>query len=304
MRQESTTMALETEIPKLIATTAEKIGPSVVSIGRRHRGGGVVVDDGRILTNAHNIRGDEVTVTFADGRAERGPVAGVDIDGDLAVVTVPTGGAPAIAWSPDNATLGGLVLGVAAPAGGGTRVTLGYVSAIQRTFRGPGGRRIGGSIEHTAPLAPGSSGSPLVDAKGRLLGLNTNRIGEGFYLAIAADAALRTRIDALGRGEAPARRRLGVAVAPAHVARRLRRAVGLPPVDGLLVRDVEAGSLADAAGVREGDVLTAVAGRPIADPDDLLDALAELEPPFELTIVRGADEVTVTASQPSPRGDA
>jgi serine protease Do len=294
-------MPLETEIPKLLATMAEKVGPSVVSIGRRHRGAGVVVDDGRVLTNAHNIRGDEATVTFADGRAERGPVAGVDIDGDLAVVSVPTGGAPALAWSPDAAALGGIVLGVAAPAGGGTRVTLGYVSAIQRSFRGPGGRRIGGSIEHTAPLAPGSSGSPLVDAKGRLVGLNTNRIGEGFYLAIAADEALRARIDALGRGEAPTRRRLGVAVAPAHVARRLRRAVGLPPVDGLLVRDVEAGSLADSAGVREGDVLTAVAGRPIADPDDLLDALAELEPPFDLIIVRGAEEVTLSVPSEGDR---
>jgi serine protease Do len=286
-------MSIETEIPRLIAATANSVGPSVVSIGRRHRGSGVVIDGGRILTNAHNIRGDEATVTFVDGRSERGPVAGADLDGDLAVVSVDTGEAPVVEWSPDVAAVGSLVLGVAAATGGGSRVTLGYVSAIQRSFRGPGGRRIGGSIEHTAPLQPGSSGSPLVDPKGRLLGLNTNRIGEGFYLAIAADAGLRARIDALGRGEAPARRRLGVAVAPPHVARRLRRAVGLPPVDGLLVRDVEAGSLAHEAGIREGDVITALAGRPIGDPDDMLDALAELEPPFAVSIVRGADELTL-----------
>ena len=85
-------------------------------------------------------------------------------------------------------------------------------------------------------LAPGSSGGALLDTTGNLVGINTNRIGEGFYLALPADAALRERIEALGRGESPEPTRLGVAVAPAHVARRMRRAVGLPERDGVLVR--------------------------------------------------------------------
>jgi serine protease Do len=297
-------MPLQTELPRLLEAVSVSSGPSVVSIGRRHRGSGVVVGPGRVLTNAHNVRGDEVTVTFADGRSERGRVGGIDVDGDLAVVEIETGDAPAIAWSDQTADIGSVVFGVAATAGGGARTTIGYVSAVQRSFRGPGGRRIRGSIEHTAPLAPGSSGSPIVDETGRLLGLNTNRLGEGFYLAIPADAALRERVDALGRGEVPSRRRLGVAVAPPHVARRLRRAVGLPPVDGLLVRDVEAGSLADRAGLRQGDVLTALAGRLIADPDDLVDALSATEMPFELTIVRGADERTVRVGDGEASGEA
>jgi serine protease Do len=113
--------------------------------------------------------------------------------------------------------------------------------------------------------------------------------------------SLRDRVAALGRGETPNRLRLGVAVAPAHVARRLRRSVGLPERDGLLVRGVEEGSLAERAGVQEGDLIVAAGGRPIADVDDLHDALGSLEPPFELTLVRGAEESTVTVpAEPVP----
>jgi serine protease Do len=168
------------------------------------------------------------------------------------------------------------------------------VSATARSFRGPGGRRISGSIEHTAPLAPGSSGGALVDADGKLVGVNTNRIGEGFYLALPADAALRERIDALGRGESPTPTRLGVAVAPAHVARRMRRAVGLPERAGVLVRGVEDDSLADAAGIDGGDLIVSAGGKAIADADDLFEALGTLKVPFELVLVRGTEERTVT----------
>ena len=172
-------------------------------------------------------------------------------------------------------------------------MTFGLVSAVSRAFRGPGGRRIDGSVEHTAPLAPGSSGGPLLDATGRLVGLNTNRIGEGFYLALPADAALRGRVDALARGESPVRPRLGVAVAPSHVARRMRRSVGLPERDGVLVRGVEDGSLAAAAGIQSGDLIVEAGGKPVTDADDLFAALAAVEIPFEVKIVRGADERTV-----------
>src|ERR1700729_3447684 len=115
-------------------------------------------------------------------------------------------------------------------------VASGFVSGVERTFRGPRGRRISGSLEHTAPLLPGSSGGPVLDAGGQLLGINTNRLGEGFYLAIPADETLRSRARALGRGEFAERPQLGIAIAPGHVARRLRRAVGLPDVDGVLIR--------------------------------------------------------------------
>jgi serine protease Do len=283
------------ELQAAITAVADKAGASIVGIGSRQRGSGVVIADGKVLTNAHNIRGDEVTVTFADGRSTRGQVSGVDWDGDLAVVSVDTGKSKALAWADGGAVdTGAVVFGAAATSGGGTRVTWGTVSAVARAFRGPGGRKIAGSLEHTAPMASGSSGGALLDGEGRLVGLNTNRIGEGFYLALPADSELRARVDALGRGEAPQRRRLGVAVAPAFVAARLRRSVGLPERDGILVRGVEDGSDADKAGIEQGDLIVEVAGKAITDPDDLVEALASASTPFEIKIVRGIEERTVS----------
>jgi serine protease Do len=287
-------MSVLTELQEAVVAVAESVGPSVVGIGSRLRGSGVVVGEGRVLTNAHNLRGGEVTVRFADGRTERGTVKAVDWDGDLAVVEVDTAGAPVLAWSDGGATIGTAVFAAAATASGGARVSFGFVSSVERAFRGPGGRRISGSLEHTAPLAPGSSGSPLVDADGALVGLNTNRVGEGFYLALPADGSLKSRVDALARGESRERPTLGVAVAPAHVARRLRRSVGLPERDGVLVRGVEPGSPAEAAGIAEGDLLVAAGGRPIDDVDALHDALRDTGLPLEVTLVRGTEERTVT----------
>jgi serine protease Do len=277
-----------------IRAVHDTAGPAVVGIGRGIRGSGIVVADGRVLTNAHNLRGDEVTVTFRDGRSAIGTVSGVDADGDLAVVTVDTAGATAIGWSGGDPAVGDVVFALAATGSGAARVTPGFVSAVERSFRGPGGSKIGGSLEHTAPMAPGSSGGPLVDAAGGLIAINTNRIGEGFYLARPADAALRERVDALGRGESVARPRLGVAIAPPHVARRLRASVGLSDRSGLLVRAVEDGSPAARAGIREGDLLLEAAGRSLEDPDVLPQVLAETGLPIELKIVRGDEERTVS----------
>ena len=296
------------ELSGAISTVAERIGSSIVSVGRDGRGSGVVVADGQVLTNAHNLRGGEVTITFADGRSARGEVRGVDPDGDLAVIAIDTAGATPLEWgAPESASVGTPVFGAAATFGGGARVTLGFVSSIARSFRGPGGRRISGSIEHTAPLAPGSSGGALLDADGRLIGLNTNRVGEGFYLALPADPGLRARVESLGKGESVERPRLGVAIAPNHVARRLRRSVGLPERDGILVRGVEDGSPAAAAGIEVGDLIVSAGGSAIEDADDLQDALGTLKPPFDVVIVRGADEKTLSVSAAKPQrtpGDA
>jgi serine protease Do len=287
-------MSVLDDLSTSIRSVHDSAGSAVVGIGRQIRGSGVVIADGRVLTNAHNLRGDEVTVTFRDGHSAVGRVAGVDPDGDLAVVEVGTAGGAALAWTDREASVGDVVFGLAATGSGAARVTVGTISAIEQTFRGPGGSRIGGSLEHTAPLASGSSGGPLVDAAGGLVAINTNRIGEGFYLARPADAALRERVDALARGESVSRPRLGIAVAPSMVARRLRRSVGLEDRDGLLVRGVEDGSPADRAGIREGDLLVEAAGSALTDPDRLNQVLAESGLPIELKIVRGDEERTVS----------
>jgi serine protease Do len=294
--------ALE-ELEEAVARVAEQAGQGVVGIGRgAGRGSGIVVADGRVATNAHNLRGDEVTVVFADGRSATGRVEGVDVDADLAVVAVDTGGARPLPWAADGGEEGSIRLGTAvfalANPGGRQRVTVGFVSATNRAFRGPRGRRITGSVEHTAPLGRGSSGGPVLDAAGRLLGINTNRLGDGFYLAVPADGELRQRLDALARGESPARPRLGVGVAPARVARRLRHAVGLPERDGLLVRAVEEGGPADRAGVRVGDLIVAAGGREVTDADELhevLDGLGE-DATLQLALVRATEELSVTVA--------
>lgn len=294
-------MAAIEELAAATAEVASHAGGATVRIGRGGgRGAGVVVADGQVLTNAHNLRGDTTTVTFAGGRAAAGEVAGVDVAGDLAVLRVDTAGSTPVTWEPDHPalTLGSPVWALAQPEGAGPRVTLGAVSAVGRAFRGPGGRWIAGGIEHTAPLARGSSGGPLVDGTGRLVGLNTHRLGEGFYLAMPADAELRDRVEGLARGQTPLRHHLGVAIAPPVVARRLRDAVGLPERDGLLLRAIEDGSPAAAAGLRRGDLLVSAGGRDLLRPADLFAALDAVEAGGTLTVVvvRGSEEVTVEVS--------
>jgi serine protease Do len=293
-------MALLEELEQAIHSVAERVGPSVVGVGVRWgRGSGVVLAGGKVLTNAHNARSTDVAVSFEDGRTAEGTVVGTDEDADLAVISVDTGDAPAVSWADDGeAKLGGLVFALANPGGRGLRVTHGFVSGVERSFRGPRGRRIAGSIEHTAPLARGSSGGPIVDAEGRIVGLNTNRAGQGFYLAIPADATLRDRIDGLSRGESSAAPRLGVAVAPPWVARRMRRAVGLEERGGLLIRGVAEDSPAAAADLRRGDLIARAGDREVTSADELFDALDAAGPggTLHLAVVRGEEERSVAVS--------
>lgn len=287
------------EMEQEIRRVAEQVGKNVVGVGRRWGvGSGVAIGSGTILTNAHNVRSDETTVTLPDGSQKTGTVAGVDVDGDIAVISVESDFGSGIEWHDDPGSLGigSLVFAHSNPGGRGLRVTFGFVSGTERSFRGPRGRRIAGSIEHTAPLLPGSSGGPIVDSAGRFLGLNTNRLGEGFYLAIPSDSSLKQRADELAKGRIPRRPRLGVGLAPARVAKNLRRAVGLAPEDGLLVRAVEDGSPAATAGIKEGDLLIEAGGRKLADFDVLYETLETSGSDLEVKLLRGADEQTIRVS--------
>ena len=289
-------MSVLEELERAAGEVADRVGPAVVRIGRGGgRGAGVVVRPGVVVTNAHNLRGPQATVTFAGGRVEVGIVKGVDVDGDLAVLEADTGDVVPLDRAPGEPHPGGPVFAVTPGTAGAPRLSFGVVSSVGQAFRGPRGRRITGSVEHTAPLPRGSSGSPVVDGDGRLVGISTNRLGDGFYLALPADADLDARIDALARGEAPARRHLGLALAPPRAAAHLRRAVGLPERDGLLVRGVEDASPAARAGLREGDLLVAAGDRALAGIDDLhaaVDGLGE-DDSLSLTVVRGVDELAV-----------
>jgi serine protease Do len=281
---------------------ASLVGPAVVGVAQNRAGGsGVVIAPDRVLTNAHNAGPEGVRIYFGDGRVEESEVAGVDIEGDLIVLATPTGDVVPVRWGAgDDLALGNPVVALANPGGRGLRATLGFVSATGRPFRGPRGRRIEGAVEHTAPLPPGSSGGPLLDLAGVVVGVNAHRVGEGFYLALPASASLQARVRALASGESPGGRRLGVQLAPVPVARRLRRAVGLPDAEGLLVRRVEEGSPAEVAGLGVGDLLVAALGRPLVVVEDLHAALDRFEgDALELRVLRGTEERTVVVRVPS-----
>jgi len=286
------------DLQATVTALAEQIGPAVVGLGRGWgRGSGVVVAEGRVLTNAHVLRGEEVAVTRADGEVALGRVAGADDALDVAVIAVDTGAAPVVAWDPaalERLVAGQAVFALADPGGRGLRTSFGLVTATGRSFRGPRGRRIRGSIEHSAPLPRGSSGGPLVDVQGRLLGINSVRMEGGLLLALPADAALQAVAEALGRGESPARPRLGLALAPPRAARRMRAAVGLPEREGLLVRGVEPGSPAEQAGLQQGDLLVSAGGRALRGYDDLFDALEDAAGSIALGVVRGTEEREVS----------
>jgi serine protease Do len=291
--------ALE-EIATASAKVSERVGGSVVAIGRSGRGAGIVIGDSLVVTNAHNLRDRTTTVTFADGRQVQGEAAGMAAEADLVVLRADTEGASVAQWThtgdgDSDLRAGTPVFALANPQGRGVRATFGTITAVDQQFRGPGGRRITGAFEHTAPLSRGSSGGPVTDTEGRLLGINTNRLGEGFYLALTGDQALRDRIAALGRGETRPRVQLGVGLAPSVVANRLRAAVGLAERDGLLVQRVAESSPAALAGIQRGDLLVEAGGEPLGSPDDLLDRLDAIEPgaTLELRIVRGSSERSV-----------
>lgn len=279
------------------ATIAATTAPSLVGIGRNWRGVGLVVAPDRVLTNAHNLRDRTTLITFADGEASQSTVIAVDHQRDLAVLEVDTGSRPSIEFADGELTWGSPAI-AAVPTPAGLRITSGTVSNPSRSIRGRAGRSIDAVIEHTAPLARGSSGSALFDVSGRAVGFNTHRLGRGFYAAQRTDDSFRAILDRLVEGTSTEPPRLGVEVAPKEVAHRLRTSVGLEPADGLLVRAVHQPSPAHDAGFREGDLIVSVGGRPTPDADSLHRALGEADPTQSLavSIVRGADELDLAVS--------
>ncbi len=285
------------DLSTVLQQIADRVGPAVVGVGhRRGAGSGIVVAEGQVVTNAHNVRAETVQIRLHDGSRHDGTVAAADADSDLAVIRVDTGDITPVEWSAGGRPgIGAAVFGLSrSRSGAAIRVTFGTVAAVDRGFRGPRNRPISGAFEHTAPLARGASGGPVVDASGALLGVNTHRLGEGFYLSVPADDALRDRIDTLAAGQSPRQRQLGVALAPPHVARRLRAAVGLPERDGLLVQQVFDETPAAAAGLRRGDLIVVIDGTDADNVDVLYTALATQADTLTLRVLRGVDEIEVS----------
>ena len=290
-------MSVTDDLSTIARSVLETLGSAVVSIGQDGRGSGVVIASGKVLTNAHNLRDRTTLVTFADGRSEQGSIAGSDDDGDLVVLDVDTGSVTPATWAEQMPEAGNVVFALSR-GGHRPRISFGMVSAIDLAFDGPRGRQVHGGVEHTAPLVRGSSGGPIADADAHVVGLNTHRVGRGFYVARPIDATLRATIDDLAAGKSVVRPRLGIALAPPEVAAKLRASVGLPPREGLLVRGVEEDGPAAAAGIAEGDLLVAAGESALVSIEALHNALGFATETLTLTVVRGTDERVVTVTFP------
>jgi serine protease Do len=272
--------------------TVDNVSPSLVTIGRTGRGAGLVIAPGQVVTCAHNLRDRTTEVTFADGRRAQGTVRGLDADGDLVVLAVDTDTAPPVTWSNTPSAAGDAVFAV-----GRGQVAFGLVGSADAAFRGPRGRVVDGALQHSAPVARGGSGGPVVNIAGEVVGINTHRLDDGFYLAASVGPDLHSRLARLAGGENIERRRLGVSLAPPAAARRVRQAAGLPDRDGLLVTAVAENSPAAAAGIRRGDLIAAAAAVTVTSTDVLATALDAIEGDMiTLTLVRGADDMSVTVS--------
>jgi S1-C subfamily serine protease len=285
----------------------DRIGPAVASLQLRQRGrpagegsGFAVAPDGYLLTNSHVVsRGGALVVRLPDGAALGASVVGDDPATDLALVKVDAGGLPYVALDRGaTARPGQLCVAIGNPLGFQSTVTAGVVSALGRSLRAPGGRLIDGVVQHTAPLNPGNSGGPLVDAGGRLLGVNTAILSRSQAIGFAIPVATASWVvgELLARGRVR-RASLGVSVESRPLDRRLARHHGLAPGSAIEIRSIARRGPAAAAGLRDGDQLVGFDGRPVTRVDELQAILRDWPPgkPAVLDLLRGGRRLSVTA---------
>ena len=275
-----------------VVGTAEKLSPSVVKIDvsqtaknrsgepRERQGGGsgfVFTPDGLILTNSHVVHeATRIQVSFADGRRFPASTIGDDPATDLAVVRVdiPNNDAPGMVVAPlgdsQKLRVGQLAIAIGNPYGFQYTVTAGVVSALGRSLRSYSGRMIDDVIQTDASLNPGNSGGPLVTSDGQVVGVNTATImgAQGLCFAIGINTAKFVAGRLLQEGRIR-RSYIGVEAQTTPLHRRLVRFYSLPQETGVVVISVTAGSPGQKAGLREGDVIVALDGQPVAGVDDL-----------------------------------
>ena len=263
-----------------VAGAVELVSPSVVKIeveqrGRRPGGAGsgfVFTTDGFALTNSHVVHGARsIAAVLADGRRVPATLVGDDPDTDLAVVRLQADGVPAaVLGDSSRLRVGQVAIAIGNPLGFHATVTTGVVSALGRSLRAQSGRLIDDVLQTDASLNPGNSGGPLVNSRGEVIGVNTAMIlpAQGICFAIAVDLAKFVATSLIRDGRI-VRGWIGVAGQNARLRRHLVRRHELAIESGVLVLSVEKGSPAERTGLREGDVIVSLAGRPVAGVDDL-----------------------------------
>ncbi len=279
-----------------VVAVAEAVSPVVVKIDARGASGSglIVAADGFVVTNDHVVeRANKLEITLADGRTASGAVVGRDPDTDLAVLRV-EGDELAAAKLGDSAALrvGQLVVAIGNPYGFRCTVTAGVVSALGRSLRARSGRLIDDVIQTDAALNAGSSGGPLVNSRGEVVGVNTAMIlpAHGLCFAIAINTA-KWVIGRLLRDGRVRRSYLGIAGQNTSLDRRVARLHGLEGETGVSVLSTEPGGPAQKAGLREGDVVVRIDGHRVRGMDDLQRLLTDEAPSASrtITVIRGVE---------------
>ena len=298
---------------RAVTRVVDDVGPAVVGVvvGRRApprhpeqegAGSGVLIaPDGYVLTNNHVVDGARrLAATFTDGTQVAARLVGRDPATDLAVIRADASGL-AYASLGDSTTLrvGQLVIAVGNPLGFQSTVTTGVISALGRALRSREGRLIENVVQHTAPLNPGNSGGPLLDARGQVVGINTAIImmAQGIGFAIPSGTARWVASELIVNGRVR-RGYLGIAGRERPVSRRLVRYHNLARERVVEDVSVEADGPGGQAGLRDGDLLVAVNEQAVSSVDDLHRFLAgwPLNGPMVLTILRGAERLAVNVT--------
>jgi len=257
-----------------LAGMVEAAGPAIVRVEGRRRlpASGIVWSDDGIVVTAHHVveRDDRIGVGLADGNKVDAELVGRDPTTDLAVLRV-EGAQPSSAKSAqvDDLSVGHLVLALGRP-GRTVQATLGIVSALGTSWRTAAGGTIDRYLQTDVVMYPGFSGGPLVDADGKVLGLNTSAL-RGVSLTIPSLTVDRVVESILSHGRVQ-RGYLGVGVQPVNLPEALAEELGQET--GLIIISVEAGSPAEAGGLTLGDTLLSVHGEPVRRLDDLLSLLS------------------------------
>ena len=290
---------------RTIVQVVDDVGPAVVSISRVSRrgpggaGSGVVfTPDGYVLTNAHVVAGaDQLELGFTDGTTSPARVVGVDHTTDVAVVRA-TGPAPRVAVFGDSSRLrvGQLVVAIGNPLGFSSTVSAGVVSALGRTMRARDGRAMEGIIQSDVALNPGNSGGPLVDSRGRVVGINTAIIlgAQGLSFSVPIDTAKWVVGELMTVGRVR-RGWLGIAGQNRPVGRDLARKLGLATASGVEVTGFDDRGPAARSGLEVGDIVVGIDSVPVTGIDDVHRALqggaalpgGALDAAITLRVIRG-----------------
>ncbi|MGH7369170.1 MAG: S1C family serine protease [Candidatus Rokuibacteriota bacterium] len=284
-----------------LAGAVERAAPAVVAVHARRRlpSTGIHWRPGLIVTAEHTVRTDEgITVTMADGRSRPAVLAGRDPGTDLAVLRVPDPDTGSVVATPgDDAALkvGHMVLAL----GYGPRASWGVISALGPAWRSWQGGEIDRLVRLDLVLYPGFSGGPLVDAAGRIVGLNTSGLARETRLALPATMVARVAEELLRKGHV-SRGYLGLGMQPVRLPEPLRAQLRLGD-GGLVVVMVQPEGPAGRAGVLLGDVLVALDGMPVGDLDDVQARLGSNRVGAEIpaVVLRGGmrTEVRITVGE-------